>query len=102
MSEWTLYILRCRNGQLYTGITTDLTKRLTEHTSDKGRGAKYLRGKQPLTLVFQMTIGEKPLACRVEYRIKRLSKQRKIFITNHLGHLTELLTYLKLTPSTPK
>lgn len=74
-NRWYLYILRTATGALYTGITTDIARRLAQHQS--GRGAKALRGKGPLTLVFQATIAAHGEALRVEYRIKRLSKKQK-------------------------
>jgi|GEM_PF-55650 len=73
--EWSVYLVRCRNGDLYTGVATDVARRLTEHGNRKG--AKYLRGKGPLRLVFEKSIGAKGLALRVENRIKKLSKARK-------------------------
>ncbi len=74
---WHVYIVRCSRGSLYTGIATDVARRFAEHGSDGARGAKYLRGKGPLELVFQRSIGPRGLAQRVESRIKRLSKARK-------------------------
>ncbi|WP_370547001.1 GIY-YIG nuclease family protein [Edwardsiella tarda] len=74
-NRWYLYILRTATGALYTGITTDIARRLAQHQS--GRGAKALRGKGPLTLVFQAAITAHGEALRVEYRIKRLSKNKR-------------------------
>jgi len=75
MPRWHLYVVRCGNGALYTGIATDVSRRLAQHR--EGEGAKYLRGKGPLRLVFRKPIGERGLALRVECAIKRLSKRRK-------------------------
>lgn len=75
--RWYVYLLRCGNGALYTGITTDVSRRLAEHREAKGKGAKYLRGKEPLHLVFKKVIGAKGLALSVEGCIKKLSKARK-------------------------
>jgi putative endonuclease len=77
MSEWYLYLVRCYNGSLYTGITVDVDRRFAEHQTDKGKGAKYLRGRGPLTLVFQQKIGNRSSALAVEGRVKKLSKARK-------------------------
>jgi len=77
MSRYYVYIVRCRDGALYTGIATDVFRRLTQHQQKDGRGAKYLRGKGPLQLVLKKAIGSKGLALRVEGRIKRLPRQRK-------------------------
>ena len=76
MLEWYLYMVRCRDGSLYTGITTDVERRFAEHEGNSG-GAKYLRGRGPLTLVFQQKIGNRSLAQVVESRVKRLSRSRK-------------------------
>ena len=68
-------MLRCGDGSLYTGIATDVKRRLEEHRADAG--AKYLRGRGPLTVVFQSEVGNRSLATRVELRIKRLSRSAK-------------------------
>ncbi|AVZ81817.1 GIY-YIG nuclease family protein [Edwardsiella ictaluri] len=73
-NDWYLYILRTAGGALYTGITTDIARRLRQHQS--GRGAKALRGKGPLTLVYQCALA-RDLAARLEYCVKQLSKKQK-------------------------
>ena len=75
--DWYLYLVRCRDGSLYTGITTDVTRRLAEHRGSGSAGAKYLRGRGPLTLVFQKKDGGQGLALGVERKVKKLSKARK-------------------------
>ena len=77
MLDWHLYLVRCRDGSLYTGIATDVARRLAEHQENNGAGAKYLRGRVPLTLVFQKKIGNRSLALGVESKVKKLSKARK-------------------------
>ena len=72
---WYLYIVRCRDGSLYTGIATDVARRLALHTA--GKGAKYLRGRGPLTLVYQTRIGSRALALKTEGRVKALPKMKK-------------------------
>jgi len=76
MSHYSIYLVRCRDGSFYTGIATDVVRRFAEH-EDGAKGAKYLRGKGPLKLVFQQEIGNRSLASRVESRIKRLSRDEK-------------------------
>ena len=73
---FSLYILRCSDDTLYTGITTDIDGRIAEHESGP-RGAKYLRGKRPLTLEFAEAVGDRAKASRLEYRVKRLSRADK-------------------------
>ncbi len=75
MSEgaFRLYILRCADGSLYTGIASDLERRLKEHSGSR-RGAKYLRGRSPFKLVFSCDAGTRDAAQRLEHRVKRLSR----------------------------
>ena len=73
--SWHLYILRCRNNTLYTGITTDVDKRFEAHAS--GKGAKYTRGRGPLTLVYREICGDHASALKREIEIKKLSRQEK-------------------------
>ncbi|MGF1765673.1 GIY-YIG nuclease family protein [Aliivibrio kagoshimensis] len=72
---WFVYLIRTDIGHLYCGITTDLERRLHVHQS--GKGAKYLKGKGPLLLVWSETLHDKSQALKVEVRIKRLSKTKK-------------------------
>ena len=75
MPDWYVYMLRCRDGSLYTGIATDVERRLADHLASKG--AKYLRGRGPLKLVFSKKVGEKGQALKVELQVKRLSRHKK-------------------------
>jgi len=70
-----VYLIRCRDGALYAGISTDVARRLQQHRD--GRGAKALRRRGPLALVFQRQVGDRGQALRVELRIKRLTKAEK-------------------------
>ena len=73
---FSLYILRCADGSLYTGIASDLERRLREHDGGR-RGAKYLRGRAPFELVFSCDAGTRDSAQRLEYRVKRLCRRDK-------------------------
>ena len=75
--QWHLYIVRTRDGALYTGITTDVERRLAEHLADGGRGARYLRGREPLEIVYRRKLGDRGLALRVEWRLKRRPRADK-------------------------
>jgi len=77
MSDWYLYVVRCRDGALYTGISTDIDRRLAEHRGGGDAGSKYLKGRAPLTLLFQKRLGSRSLALKVENRVKKLSKAKK-------------------------
>jgi putative endonuclease len=73
---WYVYILRCGDGTLYTGIARDVTLRLSEHAS--GHGARYTRGRGPLELCAQHRCENKTDALRLEYAIKRLPRRDKL------------------------
>lgn len=72
---WHLYIVRCADGSLYTGISTDVARRLAAHRG--GRGARRLRGRGPLELVFCEPVGDHGAALRSEIRVKRLKRLQK-------------------------
>lgn len=72
---WYLYILRCKDDSLYTGITTDVQKRFEAHQN--GKGAKYTRGRGPLALVYQETCGTHSEALKRELEIKALPREKK-------------------------
>jgi len=74
-ADWFLYLVRCRNGHLYTGISTDVARRFAKHQA--GKGAKYLRGKGPLELVYQQKIGTRSEALKAEIKVKKMSRQTK-------------------------
>lgn len=73
---WYVYILRCGDGSLYTGITDDVEKRLAAHRT--GKGAKYTRGRGPLELVYWQEQPDKSAALRRELEIKKMPRQRKL------------------------
>lgn len=75
MTFWFLYLIRTADNRLYTGITTDVARRFSQHQA--GKGAKALRGKGELTLVFSAPVGDRSQALRAEYRIKQLTKAQK-------------------------
>ncbi len=76
-SSWQLYLIRCGDGSLYCGITTDLTRRFSEHLAQGPKTAKYLRGRLPLELVFKKEIANRAEATREELRIKKLTRKEK-------------------------
>ncbi|MBN2188870.1 MAG: GIY-YIG nuclease family protein [Chitinispirillaceae bacterium] len=75
--RWSIYIVRCGAGTLYTGITTDIRRRLAEHRGKDGWGAKYLRGRGPLRLVYTKTAGTRSRALKMEYRVKKMDRREK-------------------------
>ena len=72
---WTVYILRCGDGTLYTGITDDLSRRLAAHRA--GRGAKYTRGRGPLELVYAEAQADRSVASKREWAIKQMTRAEK-------------------------
>ncbi|WP_455223556.1 GIY-YIG nuclease family protein [Kaarinaea lacus] len=75
--NWYVYLVRCCDGSLYTGIAKSLEKRLAEHNTDNQLGAKYTRSRRPVKLVYQERFTSRALAARRESAIKRLSKKQK-------------------------
>jgi len=71
-----IYILRCRDGSLYTGWTNDLAKRIEAH--NKGQGAKYTKGRGPVELIYHEEYSNKSEALKREYAIKRFSRAQKL------------------------
>ncbi len=71
------YMLRCSDNSLYSGITTDLNRRVEEHNSGTSRSAKYTRAKKPVTLVYSEKHETKQAAMKREFQVKRLSKVKK-------------------------
>lgn len=74
---WFLYLLRTGNGSLYTGISTEPQRRLRQHQGELAGGAKALRGKGPLQLVWQQEMPDRASASQAEYQLKQLTKQQK-------------------------
>ena len=74
---WFVYILRCSDGSLYTGIAKDLSKRVDEHNGDDRRGAKYTRGRRPVELVYREPAASHSEAARREARIKAMNRSGK-------------------------
>ena len=74
--SWFVYILRCRDNTFYTGITTDLSRRLAEHNGGK-RGARYTMARRPVTMVYAEPAPSRSAAARREYQLRRLSAAAK-------------------------
>lgn len=73
---WKVYILRCGDGSLYTGITTDLSRRLHEH-NETTRGAAYTRARRPVKLVYSADCADRSAASRREHEIKQMPRTKK-------------------------
>lgn len=75
-ASWYLYMLRCDDGSVYTGITTDVERRFEEHRSGR-RGARYLRARRPTELLYATVVGDRSAASVAEYAVKSLEKSQK-------------------------
>jgi predicted GIY-YIG superfamily endonuclease len=75
--SWFVYMLRCRDGSLYTGVAVDVQRRLQEHNGELGQGARYTRSRRPVTLVYQETLTSRSAALKREAAIKKLSRTQK-------------------------
>lgn len=73
--EWCVYMLLCDDNTIYTGITNDLKKRFENHIS--GKGAKYLRGRKPLEIVYKENFQNRSMATKREMEIKKLNRRKK-------------------------
>ena len=76
--HWFVYMLKCSDGTLYTGITTDLKRRVAEHNSAKA--AKYTRARQPVVLVFSKNAQDRSHASKEEAKLKKLSREEKLML----------------------
>ena len=73
---WYLYVVRCSDNTLYTGVTTDLKRRLDEHNTSK-RGAKYTSSRRPVELVHYKLYQSRSTAQKAEYKFKKLTREQK-------------------------
>lgn len=90
--EWYMYVLECNDGTYYTGITTDVKRRLYEH-NNTGKAAKYVRARRPATVIYSIDFENRSIAAKAEYRFKRLSREEKAKVI--YGH-TDIKAVLKL------
>ncbi|HEX4984554.1 MAG TPA: GIY-YIG nuclease family protein [Burkholderiales bacterium] len=75
--RWFVYILRCADGSLYTGIALDVARRVDEHNSDDRLGARYTRGRRPVRLAYCEPAASRAAAARREWEIKRMPRRDK-------------------------
>jgi putative endonuclease len=77
MGAWTVYVLRCADGSLYTGIATDVERRVGEHNASDLLAANYTRARRPVALVYQESADTRSAASKREHQIKRMTRRRK-------------------------
>ena len=85
VKAWYMYVLTCADNTLYTGITTNIERRLKEHNGSK-KGAKYTRGRRPVTLSYKENFENRSQACKSEAAFKKLTRQQKL---SHMKNKTE-------------
>lgn len=83
---WYLYVVRCIDDTLYTGVTTNITRRINEHNTNQ-RGAKYTRTRRPVELVFCLGFKNRSLAQKAEHRFKKLTREQKVFFVDRVQSL---------------
>ena len=82
--KWILYVLKCRDDTWYTGITTDLARRVLEHNA--GRASRYTRSRLPITVIYQEPCSSRSTALKKEYAVKQLSRKEKAeYMTSYPG-----------------
>ena len=77
LKTWFLYVVECKDGTLYTGITTDVQRRVEEHNS-KSCGAKYTKSRRPVKLVYQKEYPDRSSVSKAEWAFKKLSRKNKL------------------------
>ncbi len=87
---WSIYMIRCGDRSLYTGISNNVAKRFAVHQSGKSSSTKYTRTRHPLELVFTAEIGTRSAASIIEYRVKQLHKKTKERLVSGTTSLLEL------------
>ncbi len=83
MSDWFVYMLRCADNSLYTGVTTDIERRVKEHNGEKSV-TKYTRVRQPVSVAYQEKAKSRSEACKREAQLKKLTKKDKEALVNSL------------------
>ena len=78
MQEWCVYLLRCADGSLYTGIATDLQRRLRQHNGELAGGARYTRPRRPVELVWSEACEDRSAAARREAQVRKLPRVEKL------------------------
>ena len=96
---WFVYLARCADGTLYCGIARDVAARIAEH--DAGTGARYTRGRGPLTVLLVRRCRDKGRALRIEYAIKQLTRDAKERLVAEPAQLAKLVTGIRPAAASP-
>ena len=82
-AAWFVYVLRCADGSLYTGVTRDLARRLRQHNGELAGGPRYTRGRRPVEVAWSTAVPSRSEAQRQEARIKRWPRRAKLRLFHH-------------------
>lgn len=82
MSEWHVYVLRCADDSLYTGVAVDVARRLQQHNGELAGGARYTSGRRPVELLWSESVGNRSEAQQREAAIKKMSRREKMALFN--------------------
>ncbi|MFP2768551.1 GIY-YIG nuclease family protein [Oceanisphaera sp. KMM 10153] len=96
--HWHLYLLRCRDGSFYAGISLDPERRCKEHNQQVSRASRYVWSRRPAELVWQRTVANQSVALQLEYRLKKLSKVAKEQLLHDEHGWVALQAKIKTTP----
>ena len=80
MDTWNVYMVRCSDGSLYTGIAMDIARRVVEHNTNDVLAARYTRARRPVTLVYQEKYDTRSAASIREYEVKQMGKKEKLML----------------------
>ena len=78
VAEWYVYMVQCADGTVYTGVTTDLSRRISQHNGALAGGARYTRSRRPVVLVWSAACTSRSAAQKEELAVRRLSRQKKM------------------------
>jgi len=95
-SRWHVYLLDCDGRAIYTGITTDVQRRVSEHAAGGRRAARFTRGCRQLCLLYAVEVGERGLATRIEARLRKLPRTAKAGIATATPTVAQLLERIGL------
>jgi putative endonuclease len=90
--RWQVYIVRCADGTLYTGVAVDVARRIAEHNGTRTNGARYTRARRPVKLVYQEKAANRSAACKREYIIKQMGRREKLALICAASRIISLVT----------
>ena len=85
--RWQVYIVRCADGTLYTGVATDVARRVAEHNGTRTNGARYTRARRPVNLVYHEKAANRSAAGKREYGIKQLTRREKLALISSASRI---------------